>query len=581
MDNRRVLIAVLLSIAVIIGWQLLFPPPEPPPRTAPDTTAESSRAPGADGPSTPGASSGSSSESTAPEEQATADSATADGAIEPPAEAVSADREERVILTTQTYRAELSNRGGELHSLKLSDYQGPDGGPVELVRARRGGLYPFGLVDDAGAALPVDDALFEIDQQQDAEGHPSVRFTYSGPEGRVTKVFTALPNGLLGVDIEAKGVGAWGMVLGPGLRNPNALDEGRRLKYRGAVYMSEKDVETLAPEKVEEAKVVAGAGLTWIGLEDTYFLSALIPESPVDQAIIRPFVVEPEDTGAPDVVPLPPKGTKGVDDLRHELQVTVMASGEHFTGEAYLGAKDLERLGALPWGLGKTVRLGTFGFFSRGLLTGLKWIHNHVVPNYGWSIVLMTLLIKIVLLPLTHKSYMSMQKMQEVAPRIKAIRAKFKGKLRDKKGRPDIEQQRKMNEEIQTLYKSEGVNPAGGCLPMLIQFPVLIAFYRLLYYAVELRGAPWVGWIHDLSVHDPIYVLPIIMGATQFLQQKLTPSSAEPMQRRMMMAMPIVFTFLFLKFPSGLVLYWLTNNVLTVIQQWFYHQAREKKKAAA
>jgi len=588
-DNRRVLFAVLLSMVVIVGWQLLFPPPEPPPSPAPDTAAESSRAesPGASGaldgeksaraerPAAGGAQASASGEETTPGVSAS------DEAGEPPAEPVSAEREERVVLTSETYRAELSNRGGELVSLKLSGYKGPDGGPVELVRARQGGLYPFGLVDDSGAASAVDGALFEIDQQEDSEGHASVRFTYSGPEGRVSKVFTALPNGLLGVDIEATGVGTWGVVLGPGLRNPNAEDEGRRLKYRGAVYKSGEDVETLAPEKVDEAKVISGNGLHWIGLEDTYFLSALIPESPVDRAVIRPFVVEPAETGAPTIEPVPPEGTEGADALRHELRVAVMPAGDRFTGEAYLGAKDLERLGSLPWGLGETVRLGTFGFFSKALLTALKWIHNHVVPNYGWSIVLLTFLIKVVLLPLTHKSYMSMQKMQEVAPRIKAIRAKYKGKLRDKKGRPDIEQQRKMNEEIQTLYKSEGVNPVGGCLPMLVQFPVLFAFYRLLYYAVELRGEPWIGWIHDLSVHDPIYVLPIIMGATQFLQQRLTPSSAEPMQRRMMMAMPIVFTFLFLKFPSGLVLYWLTNNVLTVIQQWFYHQARERKKAAA
>jgi len=586
-DNRRVLIAVLLSIAVIIGWQVLFPPPEPPAPTAPlesaasqssteTEAARSASAPASDAAKVEGETSADRASLSGGDEAQQGEAEAAATRSEP----VSADREERVVLTSETFRAELSNRGAELVSLQLSEYQGPDGEPVELVRMRQGGLYPFGLVGDAGDALAVDGALFAVDRQQDAEGHPSVRFTYSGPEGQVTKVFTALPNGLLGVDVEATGVGgSWGVILGPGLRNPSARDEERRFKYRGAVYLSGDDVETLAPDKVAKETVVSGAGLSWIGLEDTYFLTAVIPETPIDRAVIRPFVVEPSDGGAPTIEPVPPEGTEGADSLRHELRVAVVPQGNRFTAEAYLGAKDLERLGAMPWKLEETVRLGMFGFFSRGLLTGLKWIHAHVVSNYGWAIVLMTILIKLVLLPLTHKSYMSMQKMQEVAPRIKSIRAKYKGKLRDKKGRPDIEQQRKMNEEIQALYKSEGVNPAGGCLPMLIQFPVLIAFYRLLSNAVELRDAPWIGWIHDLSMHDPIYVLPIIMGATQFLQQRLTPSSAEPMQRRMMMAMPVVFTFLFLGFPSGLVLYWLTNNVLTVIQQWFYHRARAKQTA--
>jgi YidC/Oxa1 family membrane protein insertase len=213
-----------------------------------------------------------------------------------------------------------------------------------------------------------------------------------------------------------------------------------------------------------------------------------------------------------------------------------------------------------------------FGFFSRGLLIGLDWIHDHVVPNYGWSIVLLTLVIKLVLLPLTHKSYISMRKMQQLAPKMQAIRERYRPKLRDKKGRPDVEMQRKMNEEIMALYKSEGVNPAGGCLPMLLQLPVLFAFYRLLYVAVELRGAPWVFWIEDLSIKDPYYVLPIVMGATQFIQTKMTPMAGDPMQRRLFQLMPVFMTVLFIGFPSGLVLYWLTNNVLTIAQQAVYNR---------
>ena len=194
--------------------------------------------------------------------------------------------------------------------------------------------------------------------------------------------------------------------------------------------------------------------------------------------------------------------------------------------------------------------LGFFGFFSKILLVGLQWIHGNIVGNYGWAIILMTVVIRIILFPLTHKSFVSMQKMQELNPKIQAIRQKYRSKLKDKQGRPNAEAQRKMNEEVMGLYKKEGVNPAGGCLPMLLQLPVLFAFYRLLSAAVELRHAPWMGWIQDLSAPDPFYILPLVMGASQFIQQKMTPSTADPMQRRIFMLMPVFFTVLFLGFPE-------------------------------
>jgi YidC/Oxa1 family membrane protein insertase len=566
-ENRRVLLAVLLSMVVIIGWQLLFPPakpPEAPPEAQrPRETAERPEAPAP----------------TRSEQASEAEERTG-GEAEP----VAAAEERRVVLEGEGFRAELTNRGAELVSLRLPQYQDGEEGVVDLVRDRQGIAHPFGLVGADGSGLPVGDRLFAVEESTGPGGEPTAVFTYSGPEGRVTKRFAVEPNGLLGVEVEADLGEPWGIVLGPGLRNPTAREERRKFKYRGAVYLAGEKVATMAPEKAEAEEVLPGAGLAWVGLEDTYFLAALIPESPVDRVVISPWLVEvgTEAGGAPTFSPVPKGGVpEQAEDLRRELRVVVMPDGDSFSGLAYLGAKDLSRLEKLPWRLQETVRLGWFGFLARFFLRGLQWIYEHVVPNYGWAIVLMTILIKIVLLPLTHKSYMSMQKMQELAPRIKAIRNKYKGKLRDKKGRPDVEQQRKMNEEVSGLYRGEGVNPAGGCLPMILQFPVLIGFYRLLSHAIELRGAPWMLWIDDLSMHDPIYVLPIIMGAVQFLQQRMAPSVGDPMQRRMMMAMPIVFTFLFMGFPSGLVLYWLTNNLLTLIQQAVYQHLKARRTAEA
>ena len=258
------------------------------------------------------------------------------------------------------------------------------------------------------------------------------------------------------------------------------------------------------------------------------------------------------------------------EDLGRELAVVLQVDAARFSGTAYWGPKQYEQLSALPYGLEETINLGWFKIISKPLLFGLGWIHDNVVANYGWAIILMTILIRILLFPLMHKSTVSMQKMQKVNPKVQAIRNKYRPKLKDKQGRPNSEMQRKMNEETMALYKTEGVNPAGGCLPMLLQIPVLFAFYNILSAAIELRGAPWILWITDLSAKDPLYVLPIVMGASQFLQQKMTPTAGDPMQRRMFALMPIFFTVLFLGFPSGLVLYWLTNNILGITQQVVY-----------
>ncbi len=588
MENKRVLLAVLLSVVIIIGWRLVFPPPEPPrpavespaagaPATQPEAGSEksTSAAAQADGTAEPGGA----AEEPAAEEAA---APTAGDGEELPAEPVGAASESRPTLEGPGFRARFSNRGAVLVSFELPGYDSDGGEAVDLVRDRSGMPYPFALVDAKGQALAVDQALFAVEEGKDEAGHPSVSFSYSGPAGRVTKRFTALPEGLLGVQIEGRTKGPWGLVIGPGLRNPTATDEARKFKYRGAVYRLDGKVHTLVPEKESKPTELAGSDLSWIGTEDTYFLGALVPETPVEHVTVTPWLVVPKERGGPpSFEPVPAGGPKNEQkDLRRELRVVLVPSGGTFAGQAYFGAKDLEVLGRLPAHLEETVQLGMFGFLARGFLIGLKWTYAHVVSNYGWAIVLMTVLIKLVLMPLTHKSYVSMQKMQELAPEIKAIRARYKGK-KDKKGRPDLEAQRKMNEEVTALYKREGVNPAGGCLPMLIQFPVLLAFYRLLSRAVELRGAPWIFWIKDLSMHDPTYVLPIVMGIAQLVQQWMAPSGGDPRQRKMMMLMPIFFTVLFLGFPSGLVLYWLTNNLLTLLQQGIYQRMKAKKAAAA
>ncbi|HMA54244.1 MAG TPA: membrane protein insertase YidC, partial [Acidobacteriota bacterium] len=190
----------------------------------------------------------------------------------------------------------------------------------------------------------------------------------------------------------------------------------------------------------------------------------------------------------------------------------------------------------------------------------VKFCHK-LVPNWGVAIILLTLLIKIIFFPLTYSSTKSMSKMADLQPKIKALRAKYK------KSKTDIDQRRQMNEEMMKLYKEQGVNPAGGCLPLLIQLPVFWGVFRMLVVAVEFRHAPFMLWITDLSVKDPFYVTPVLMGITQYISQKMTPTSADPSQAKMMLIMPFVMTIFFITFQSGLVLYWLTTNVLQIAQQ--------------
>jgi YidC/Oxa1 family membrane protein insertase len=203
---------------------------------------------------------------------------------------------------------------------------------------------------------------------------------------------------------------------------------------------------------------------------------------------------------------------------------------------------------------------GMFSFLSVPLLSALNWIHGFI-GNYGWSILALTVLINAVMFPLRHKSFVSMRKMQEIQPQVKMIQDRYsKLKVSDPA-------RQKMNTELMDLYRSKGVNPASGCIPMLLTFPVLLAFYGLLSEAIELRGAPFTLWIHDLSAADPYYVTPILMGLSQLAQQRMAPAAADPAQQKMMMIMPVVFTFLFITSPSGLALYWLASNVLLIGQQ--------------
>ncbi|HEY8020982.1 MAG TPA: membrane protein insertase YidC [Thermoanaerobaculia bacterium] len=569
MDNRRLLIAVLVSMAIWLAWTVLFPEKPAakrpvPPGGAPAATATEATAP-AQAPEIP-------EQAAAP---APGPASPSTNVQPPPAIPIAAEIEERVVLEDDQQRATFTNRGGQLVSLVLKHRMDADGKPLELVRRRASPPYPYALVDRNLAPLPLESSLFAVE----GRASDAVSFRYSGPNGTATKRFHFDPKGLLVAEIEVPGRRDWGLEIGPGVRNPSLAQIESPYLPRDAVFAFGGEIKRFELKKAEP-RTFSGATLGWAGLEDNYYLAAIIPAQPVARALLAPVLVDLGPSGvAARFVPVPRGGEVApqYEAWSREFLVVLQPDAESLATTAFWGAKEYDRLAGLPYGLERTLSLGYFGFLARPLLTGLHWIYDHVVHNYGWGIILMTLLIKIVTLPLTHRSYVSMRKMQELNPRMQAIRDRYKSKMRDKQGKPNLESQRKMNEEIMGLYKAEGVNPAGGCLPLIVQLPILWAFYSMLRAAVDLQNAPWILWIHDLSSLDPYYVLPIVMTGTQFIQQRMTPMAGDPMQRRMFQLMPLFMFLFFFKQPSGLVLYWLTNNVLTIIQQGVYNHIKSRQ----
>ncbi len=277
------------------------------------------------------------------------------------------------------------------------------------------------------------------------------------------------------------------------------------------------------------------------GVEDNYFLEVLVPSRPATARLLT--YTAPRPDGKPST----------------EIATGVSADGT-LEASAYFGPKDVSILESYGLGLERTVDFGWYAILARPLLWMMKKSYA-VVPNWGVAILVVTFLIRLLLFPLTAKSYTSMKKMQKLAPKMNAIRDKYK------KAKTDAAQRQKMNAELMALYQSEGYNPMSGCLPVLLQLPVLVAFYNVLSRTIELRHAPFVLWIKDLSAIDHTYVLVILMIVSMYAQQAMTPSTLDPAQKKIFMFMPVLWGFFLKDMPSGLVLYWLFSNLLTIVQQ--------------
>jgi len=531
--EKRLILAIVLSFLVLMGYQYFFVKPNkadlnpPVPVTAPPSTP----VPGTAG---------------AVREQAKP--APAEKAPTPDPRPVAGQAEKDIVVETSLYRAVWSNKGGVLKSWTLKKFQNSDKKDLEIVPALAAeiGRYPLSLgLDDAELAGRLNSSLFVpsvpgLDLADGAKGE--IRFVYSdGTSVRAEKTFV-FTGGSYALTTEVKvwtnGQPVTASVLwGPGLSNLTAVEAKQSFSAsRGsAVYTGGKVF------RMNERKYKPGEStynfVDWAAYEENYFVALfLLPPQKGRAAFLR-------ETGE----------VAGGQVPAYFVYATEPT-------EAYIGPKDAEILKAYGHDAKKVINFGTFGSVAEILLVVVKFCHK-LVPNWGVAIILLTLIIKIIFFPLTYSSTKSMAKMADLQPKIKALRAKYK------KSKTDIEQRKQMNEEMMRLYKENGVNPAGGCLPLLIQLPVFWGVFRMLVVAVEFRHAPFALWITDLSTKDPFYVTPVLMGITQFISQKMTPTSADPSQAKMMLIMPFVMTIFFINFQSGLVLYWLTTNVLQIAQQ--------------
>jgi YidC/Oxa1 family membrane protein insertase len=468
---------------------------------------------------------------------------------------VAAEKEEQVEVDNGVYRITFSNRGAVVRSWILARYRDSHGNPLQLINLKaveRTG-YPFSLAFKE-AAPPVDpnSALFAVER---SAGGLALEFQFSDGTTYFRKSFRFQPGSYL-VEVASEAVHngaglphwlAWRGGFGDPTV-PNAAATEHTIYYD----LAQNKLIANQAKKAKDGPVTEAGNYSFAGIQDSYFAAVALAGNG------RPFELR---TYSDSVM------TAAGD--REEPRIGVALGGEGRNRfPMFVGPKDLDLLEQIDPRLKTLVDFGWFSFLAKPLFLALKWIHNKWIGNYGWSIIVVTIAINFLLLPLKISSLKSMKKMQLLQPQIKAISEKYKGiSLRD----PRRSQQ---NEEMMALYKKHGVNPMGGCMPMLLQIPFFIAFYKVLTVAIELRGAGWL-WVTDLSQpeHLPIRILPIAMVISQFIMQKMTPStSMDPNQQRVMMLMPLMMGFFFYGVSSGLVLYWLTSNVVGVAQQWFFNK---------
>lgn len=556
-SSKRVIIAFVISFGILMLWKALFPPPPEPPAKSPTAVQT---APVAPNPPAQPAAAGPASTPTAKKPAAPVALPVQQGT-----------KAEDIVVDNGVARITFSTEGAVVKSWVLKKFADEKGQPLDLVNAAacQSLGFPMSLrLSDADAAKKANTAIYVATPAGStisapgklefafSDGVIQVRKTFSFTSGHEFRAEISVFDGERYLPVEV----AW-----PGGLGDHSLPPERTIQADQAMHQAaggdKLHVESLSPSffgnllsrppDPSEKKLDISGPLALAGVEDRYFSGVFLPESP-DQS----FHVERLSWTPPD--------WKGEDSQRPN-PISVWFGGgapKPLAFRMFVGPKNLDLLRSIKPPLDGLVDFGWFSIVARPLFLGMHYINDRWTHNFGWAIILLTILINIALFPVKLKQIRSGQEMQRVAPLIKSIQDKYKGyKMNDPR-------KQKMNQEMMKLYSEHHINPLSGCLPLLIQMPFLYGFYRVLDLSIELRHAPWMLWIRDLSARDPYYLLPILMTVTMFILQKMTPMTvADPVQRRMFMFMPLFMGFMFINFASGLVLYWLTGNVVGIGQQ--------------
>ncbi|OQW66115.1 MAG: hypothetical protein BVN29_06450 [Nitrospira sp. ST-bin5] len=542
MMEKRVIVFLVLSLAIIFGYDYALKEMGWLPQPLPTQEASVSSEAGQMSPSTEttpiSASSGPSTGQTPGQSQIS--SPGLEGSASP-----LTPTEELVSIETDLYRAKVSTRGAVLTSWELKRYQqtATDSAPVQLVRQGSKFAGPLAIITaDAELTKTLGTGLYTVSRDFSSLdsshpiGHITFQFRDETKNLLLEKILTFHFDSYL-VDIAIRSTGLDGdLTVGLGT-NFGIVEWGDGLIGQiGSASLVDEKVDKDAPDSEIERK----GAVHWLALQDKYFLSVLIPKQASSTVVKK----------------------EGDKLLSGSVRFPAQSSGSPLNLQLYAGPKEYDTLVAMQIGIEDTIDFGWFVFGSwevvkavaKPIFYVLRFINDYT-HNYGVTIILLTMMLKVLFVPLQYKSYKSMKQMQVIQPKVLAVQEKFK------------EDRDRLNKELIKLYRDHKVNPVGGCLPMVLQMPVFVALFNILYMTIDLRQAPFMAWITDLSVQDPYYVLPIIMGVTMVVQQKITPTTMDPTQAKIMLMLPAFMTFLFINFPAGLVLYWLTNNVLTISQQ--------------
>jgi YidC/Oxa1 family membrane protein insertase len=520
--EKRAIIAVILSIAFFYAYYLLFPPPQKEVSKQPVKQAAISSA-----------------------------SKVAVQSFVQPTVHTQPVEAKNIIVETDLYTAEFSNQGGSLKSFILKKFRetnSPNGKLVALINESNPAEYMLKTAAKGISLSPTALYSMNLDHLVLKRGERRrIDFIYTSQQGYTVKKTYSFSGDDYGVDLNTqilntgteKMAGTLELVL-PYLVEGKTVQS--RFEVSGAVTLTDNQLKTDTLKDLD-TKPKTYEKVLWTGFNDKYFLSAVLnKENSIESVRIQ-------------------KSANNYIDSVIESPAFDLQPGQSYSVsyKLFYGPKDLDILKAQGDNLERALDLGWFSAIAKPLLYILKFFYKYT-HNYGIAIIIITVILKFLFFPLTHKSYKSMKEMQKLQPKMLELREKYKN---DREA---------LNRSTMELYKTHKVNPLGGCLPMVVQIPVFFALYKALMCSIELRHAPFVLWITDLSAKDPYYVTPIIMGVTMFIQQKMTPSTMDPAQAKMMLALPVVFTFMFLNFPSGLVIYWLVNNILTIAQQAYINR---------